>query len=203
VDVVKNNVQFCGRSTSLAILHADGNVEHKSQDYIANTTQGYKSLGWLLDTWVFPFLPLIVAQTGEDVLSRIGQLGKPKTEWAEKIPAILQFLKARKQSILAGEIPAIPEDQNRKVAIAGIPHAARIICNSAKQLYEEGLISVELANSINARYKAVEGLSQPLSNAVHKNEIDLETLKESLDRIGLLLTMSPSAEQLKLGTSED
>jgi hypothetical protein len=75
VDVVKNNVQLCGRSTSLAILHVDGNVEHKSQDYIAKTTQGYKSIGWLLDAWVFPFLPLFVRETGEDALSMIGALG--------------------------------------------------------------------------------------------------------------------------------
>jgi hypothetical protein len=48
VDIVKNNVPFCGRSTSLAVLHTNGNVEHKNQDYISKTTQGYKSIGWLL-----------------------------------------------------------------------------------------------------------------------------------------------------------
>lgn len=203
VDIVKNNIAYCGRSTNLAILHADGNVEHKSQEYIAKTTQGYKSLGWLLDTWVFPFLPLIVSETGEDVLSRIGELGEPKTEWVQKIPGILQFLKARKQSILAGEIPAIPEDQKRKVAVAGLPTAARMIVNSVKGLHAESLISDELNDSISARYTAVAELSQLISNALHAKEIDVETLKESLARIGLLLTMSPSPEQLELETSED
>jgi hypothetical protein len=116
VDIVKDNVQFCGRSTSLAVLHVDGIVEHKSQDYIAKTTQGYKSIGWLLDTWVFPFLPLVVKETGEDALSMIGALGEPKAVWAEKIPEILSILVARKKSILAGEIPAIPENHKRKVA---------------------------------------------------------------------------------------
>lgn len=203
VDIVKNNTAYCGRSTNLAILHVDGKVEHKSQAYIAKTTQGYKSLEWLLDSWVFPFLPLMVSETGEDVLSMIGGLGEPKTEWVKKIPGILQFLKTRKQSILAGEIPAIPEDQKRKVAVAGFPLAARMIVNSAKQLHAESLIRDELNNSIIARYTKIAELSQLISNTVHNKEIDKETLRESLDRIGLLLTMSPSTDQLELETSAD
>ncbi|MGB8481006.1 MAG: hypothetical protein WCE63_19545 [Acidobacteriaceae bacterium] len=75
VDVVINSTPFCGGPTSLAVIHPDGRVEHKSQDYVTKTAQGYKSLEWLLDTWVFPFLPLMVKETGEDVLSLIGELG--------------------------------------------------------------------------------------------------------------------------------
>src|ERR1039458_3607072 len=203
VDIVKNNVQFCGRSTSLAVLHGNGNVEHKSQDYIAKTTQGYKSIGWLLDTWVFPFLPLVVRETGEDALSMIGALGEPKTDWVEKIPEMLKFLVARKKSILAGEIPAIPENYKRKVAINGFSFAARMIVNSAKQLHEENLLSEESNNTIRARYTKVNELSQLVSTAVNNSEIDEETIKQSIDRLCLLLTSFKSMEQLKLETSED
>ena len=202
VDVVKNNVQSCGRSTSLAVLHADGNVEHKSQDYIAKTTQGYKSIGWLLDTWVFPFLPLVVKETGEDALSMIGALGEPKAVWAEKIPEILNFLVARKKSILAGEIPAIPENHKRKVAIGGFSLAARMIVNSAKQLHEENLLSEELNSTISARYTKVNELSQIASAAVN-SEIDRETIRQMMDRLCLLLTSFKSMERLELETSED
>jgi hypothetical protein len=203
VDIVKNNVPFCGRSTSLAVLHADGNVEHKSQDYISKTTQGYKSIGWLLDTWVFPFLPLFVGEAGEDALSMIGKLGEPKADWVEKIPEMLKFLAARKKSILAGETPAIPENQKRKVAVSGLSLAARMIVNSAKQLHEENLLSEESNRSISARYTKINELSQLVSTAVNNSEIDLETIKQSIDRLCLLLTSFESLEQLMLETSED
>jgi hypothetical protein len=198
VDIVKNNIQFCGRSTSLAVLHGDGNVEHKSQDYIAQATQGYKSLGWLIDTWVFPFLPLVVKETGEDALSMIGALGKPKAVWAEKIPEILTFLVARKKSILGGEMPAIPENHKRKVAIGGFSLAATMIANSARQLLEENLLSEESNNTIQARYTKVNELSQLAGAAVNDGVIDDETIKQSMDRLCLLLTSFQSIEQLKL-----
>jgi hypothetical protein len=105
----------------------------------------------VLDTWVFPFLPLFVGEAGEDALSMIGKLGEPKADWAEKIPEMLKFLAARKKSILAGEIPAIPENQKRKVAVNGFSLAARMIVNSAKQLHEENLLSEESNRSISAR----------------------------------------------------
>jgi hypothetical protein len=203
VDIVKNNIQFCGRSTSLAILHGDGNVEHKSQDYIAKTTQGYKSIGWLLDTWVFPFLPLVVRETGEDALSMIGALGEPKTDWVEKIPEMLKLLAARKKSIIAGEIPAVPENHKRKIAVNGFSFAARMIVNSAKQLYEENLLSEKSNSSISARYTKINELSQIVGAAVNNSEIDQETIKQMLDRLCLLLTSFESLEQLMLETSED
>jgi hypothetical protein len=203
VDIVKNNVQFCGRATSLAILHASGNVEHKPQDYIAKTTQGYKSIGWLLDTWVFPFLPLMVGETGEDILSMIGKLGEPKTDWAEKIPDILKFLSARKQSILAGEILAIPKDQSRKVAVGGFSFAAKMIMNSSKQLYGENLLSEESNNTIQARYKKISELADLVNTGMNSPEIDQETIKQALNSVCLLLTSFKSIEQLKLETSED
>jgi hypothetical protein len=203
VDIVKNNVQFCGRSTSLAVLHADGNVEHKSQDYIAKTTQGYKSIGWLLDTWVFPFLPLFVRETGEDALSTIGALGEPKTDWVEKIPEMLKFLAARKKSIIAGETPAIPENHKRKVAVNGFSFAARMIMNSAKHLHEENLLSEESNKSISARYTKLVELSKIVSAAIDSSEIDLEMIKQMIDRLCLLLTSFESLEQLKLEMPED
>jgi hypothetical protein len=67
----------------------------------------------------------------------IGKLGEPKTDWVGKIPEMLKFLKERKTLILAGEIPAIPENQNRKLAVHGFSSAARTIQNSAKKLYAE------------------------------------------------------------------
>jgi hypothetical protein len=203
VDVVKNNVNFCGRPTSLAILHTNGKVEHKSQDYIASTTQGYKSIGWLIDSWVFPFLPLIVAETGEDVLSQIGRLGKPKPEWAEKIPAVLQFLKTRKQSILAGEIPALPWNHAEKTAFGGIPYAVRVILNSSKKLHEEGIISEESYKAVSEKYTGILGLCELINSAIENPEIDADTISQSVERICLLLISQPSGEQLMLETSED
>jgi hypothetical protein len=203
VDVVKNNVQYCGRDTSLAILHTNGEVERKSQDYITKTTQGYKSIGWLLDTWVFPFLPLIVAETGEDVLSMIGSLGQPNNDWVEKIPEILKFLYARKQSILAGEIPAIPLNQKNKNAVGGFSLAAQILLNSSKQLYDENLLGKDSYESVNAKYTTVQQLSQVVSAGIDSPEIGPDLIKQSMDRICLLLTSSPPPEQLKLETSED
>lgn len=203
VDVVKNNSNFCGRPTSLAILHRNGNVEHKGQDYIAKTTQGYKSLGWLLDTWIFPFLPLIVSDAGEDVLSMIGKLGEPKAEWVEKIPKILEFLAVRKKAILTGEIRAIPEGHQRKVAVNGLSLAARMIVNSSKQLYEENFLSEQSNNTIQARYNKVVELADLVKAGMANPEIDRETIKQSLDRLCLLLTSFQSTKQLMLGTSED
>jgi hypothetical protein len=203
VDIVKNNVQFCGGPTSLSILHSDGNIENKSQDYIAKTIQGYKSIEWLLDTWVLPFLPLIVAETGEDALSMIGKLGEPKTDWVEKIPGMLQFLKDRKKLILAGEIPAIPENQNRKLAVHGFSSAARTIQNSAKKLYVEGFLSEASNNTIQARYQKVSELAELAKAGMDSPEIDRETIRESLDRLSLLLTSFESTEQLLFEQSED
>lgn len=203
VDVVKNNARDCGRPTSLAILHASGNVEHKSQDYIAKTTQGYKSIGWLLDTWVFPFLPLMVKETGEDVLSLIGALGEPKTDWVEKIPGWLKLLSARKKSILAGEVPAISENHKSKVAVGGFSLAARVIMNSSKQLYEENLLSEASNNTIQARYKTISDLVEVVKAGIDSPEFDRETIKQSLDRLCLLLSSFKSVEQLMFETSED
>lgn len=202
VDIVKNNAHYCGRATSLAILHADGNVEHKSQDYIAKTTQGYKSIGWLLDTWVFPFLPLMVGEAGEDILSMIGKLGEPKTNWVEKIPRMLQLLKDRKDLILAGEIAAIPETQKQKMAFSGIPYAARILQNSSKKLYEQNLIGEETKESVNARCAAILKLAEIIESAV-ANNVDQGAIRQMIERICLLLTASPSSERLILETSED
>jgi hypothetical protein len=203
VDIVKNNVQFCGGPTTLSILHLDGNIESKSQDYIAKAIQGYKSIEWLLDTWVFPFLPLIVAETGEDALSMIGKLGEPKTDWVGKIPEMLKFLKDRKQLILAGEIPAIPENQNRKLAVHGFSSAARTIQNSAKRLYAEDFLSEASNNTIQARYQKVSELAELAKAGMDSPEVDRDTIKESLDKLSLLLTSFESTEQLLFETSED
>jgi hypothetical protein len=199
VDIVKNNTAFCGRSTNLAILHPDGKVEHKSHDYIAKTTQGYKSIGWLLDTWVFPFLPLAVSESGADILSLIGELGEPKTEWVEKIPGWLKLLAARKKSILAGEIPATPENQKRRVAVNGFSFGARMIMNSAKQLHEEDLVSEKSNNTIEARYKKIVELTEIVKAGMDNPEIDRETIRQALDRLCLVLSSFESIEQLKVG----
>jgi hypothetical protein len=202
VDIVKNNSPYCGRSTDLAILHADGKVEHKGQDYIAKATQGYKSIEWLLDAWVFPFLPVAVSETGADILSLIGELGKPKSEWVEKIPEWLKLLAARKKSILAGETAAIPENQKQRIAFGGMPYAARILQNSSKHLYEQNLIGEETKESLNTRCAAILDLSEVVNTAID-NEIDLEMIKEMIERICLLFTASPFAEPSTPETSED
>jgi hypothetical protein len=203
VDIVKNNVPFCGRSTSLAVLHANGNVEHKSQDYIANTTQGYKSIGWLLDTWVFPFLPLIVAETGEDILSMIGKLGEPKTDWVEKIPGMLKFLKDRKTLILAGEILAIPETQKQKSAFNGIPYAARVLKGSSAKLYEQNLIGEETRDALNAKCEMILKACQVIDVAIAEQHIEQELIKEAIEKLCLLLTAYPPNKQLLFEMSED
>jgi len=172
VDIVKNNAQYCGRATSLAVLHTDGHVEHMSQDYIAKATQGYKSIEWLLNTWVFPFLPLMVGEAGEDALSMIGKLGEPKPDWVQKIPWMLQILKDRKEQVLAGLVPAIPEKQKQKMAFNGIPFAARLLQNSSKQLYEQSLIGEETKESLNARCTGILSLSEVVNDAIAQ-EVDL------------------------------
>lgn len=130
-------------------------------------------------------------------------MGEPKKNWVEKIPEMLKFLAARKKSILAGEIPALPENHKRKVALAGIPLAARMIVNSSQNLYEEHLLGEESNKSINAKYTKILELSRLASAAMNNSEIDLETIKQSIERICLLLTSSPSVKQLMLETSED
>jgi hypothetical protein len=141
VDTVKNNSQFCGRETNLALLHKDGTVEIKSPEYITNTTQGYKSIDWLLNTWVFPLLPLFVSEVGEDVLSSIGSLGEPKSDWAAKIPDMLKFLSIRRKSILAGEPqPEISESLRLIRAYSGAGLAVTMMTTSARQLRELGTI---------------------------------------------------------------
>ena len=203
VDVVIDNTPYCGRPMSLAVMHTDGSVELKGQDYITKTTQGYKSLGWLLDTWVFPFLPLVVGDAGEDALSMIGKLGVPNAQWAEKIPGLLKFLGDRKKSILAGEILAIPEDKKRKTAVHGLSFAARMIKNSAKELYEENFISEKSNNTIQARYQKVLDFTDVIKSGMDSPDVDKETIKGSLDRLCLVLTSFESLEQLRFDIPED
>ena len=204
VDIVKNNVPGCGRDTSLAVMHADGKIEHKTQDYITKATQGYKSIEWLIDTWVFPFLPLMVGEAGEDALSMIGKLGKPKTDWVEKIPGILKFLKDRKDSILAGEIPAIPESQKQKTAFGGIPFAARILKNASNKLYEQNLLSEEAQESLNAKCEKILELSELISQAIDSDgSVDQETIRGAIERTCLFFTSSPPIGQLMFDASED
>jgi hypothetical protein len=203
LDIVKNNIQYCGGPTNLAILHPSGHVEHKSQDYISKTTQGYKVLEWLLDTWVFPFLPLFVGNTGEDALSMISKVGMPKTEWVEKIPGMLQMLAVRKKSILAGEILAIPEDKKRKTAVHGFSFAARMIKSSAKELYEEDFINEKSNHTIQARYQKVLDFTDIIKSGMDSPDIDKETIRGALDRLCLVLTSFESLEQLKFDTPED
>lgn len=203
LDVVIKNTPFCGSPISLAIIHTDGHVEHKSESYITQTTQGYKSLEWLLDTWVFPFLPLFDGDAGEDALSMIGNLGEPKTEWAGKIPELLKFLSARKKSILAGETRAIPENHKRKVAVNGFSFGARMIANSAKRLHEENLLSEESNNTVQKRYQTVSELSEVVKAGMDNPEIDEDTIKQSLDRVCLLLSSFKSMEQILFETPED
>jgi hypothetical protein len=204
VDIVKANVQFCGRSTSLAILHPNGDVEHKSQEYIAKTTQGYKSIGWLLDTWVFPFLPLFVSEAGEDVLSMIGKLGEPKTDWVQKIPWMLQFLKDRKTQILAGEIPAISENQKQKSAFNGIPCAARILQNASKKLHEQNLLGEDTKASLDARCALILELSEIINAGIDSGgAVDQETIREQIERICLFFTTPPSVKQLMFEETHD
>jgi hypothetical protein len=203
VDIVKNNVPGCGRDTSLAVIHTDGKVEHKSLDYIAKATQGYKSIGWLLDTWVFPFLPLIVAESGEDALSMIGKLGEPKTDWVEKIPGFLKLLKDRKDLILAGVLPAIPESQKRKTAFYGIPHAARILQNAATKLYEQNLMGEETREALNAKCERILRLSEVVNVAISEDHTEQEVIKESIEKLCTLLTADPPIEKLMFETAED
>lgn len=151
---------------------------------------------------MFPFLPLFVGDAGEDALSLIAKLGEPKPEWVAKIPEMLKFLAARKQSILAGEIPAIPETQKRKTAFNGIPFTARVLQNSSKQLYELNLIGEETKESLNARSAAILKLSE-IINAAIANEADLGTIKEMIERICLLFTAPPSTQLSFPETSED
>jgi hypothetical protein len=192
VDIVKNNVAGCGRDTSLAVMHADGKIEHKTQDYITKATQGYKSIEWLIDTWVFPFLPLIVGEAGEDALSMIGKLGKPNTDWAQKIPTYLKFLKDRKDLILAGEIPSISDIQKQKSAFNGIPYAARILKNASKQLYEKNLLGDEAKESLNAKCDKILKLSEIINQAIDSGgAVDQETMKGAIERICLFLRHFP------------
>jgi hypothetical protein len=204
VDIVKNNVPGCGRDTSLAVMHADGKIEHKTQDYITKATQGYKSIEWLTDTWVFPFLPLIVGEAGEDALSMIGKLGKPNTEWAEKISGYLKFLKDRKDSILAGVIPAIPESQKQKTAFGGVPYAARILKNASKQLYEQNLLGDEARASLDAKCEKILELSDLINQAIDSGgAVDQETIKGAIERLFLYFASSPPIEHLMFDASED
>jgi hypothetical protein len=204
VDIVKNNVPGCGRDTSLAVIHADGSIEHKTQDYITKATQGYKSIEWLIDTWVFPFLPLMVGEAGEDVLIMIGKLGTPKTDWVEKIPGFLKLLKDRKESILAGEIPAIPESQKQKTAFGGIPYAARILKNASKQLYEQNLLGGEARASLDAKCEKILELSDIINGAINSGgTVDQETMRGFIERVCLYFTSSPPIELLRLDELED
>lgn len=188
VDIVKNNVPNCGRATSLAILYKNGEVEHKNQDYIAKATQGYKSIEWLLNTWVFPFLPVIVTEAGEDVLSGIGKLGEPKSDWVEKIPGILQFLSAKRKSILAGEgQPELPEYMKIGNAFGGVKLAIDMITNSSRKLHELGLIESDALASVEAIYPIASEAAQLAQNSIYVDK-DMETAQAHIKSLFAILT---------------
>jgi hypothetical protein len=204
VDIVKSNAQYCGGPTNLAILHSNGHVEHKSQDYITKTTQGYKSIEWLLNTWVFPFLPLMVGEVGgEDALSLIGKLGEPTKKHIDRIPEFLKFLSDRKKLVLAGEIPAIPQVDKDVQAVNGFSYGARVIVNAAKQLHDLNLIKRKTRRTIEARYTKVQQLTELVKDGMKNPLVGRKLVRESLDRLTLLLTSFESIEQLRFGTSED
>jgi hypothetical protein len=197
VDIVKNNSQYCGRETNLALLHKDGTVEHKSQDYIAKTTQGYKSIDWLLNTWAFPFLPLFVTASGsEDALSMIGNLGVPKSDWVEKIPGILQFLAARKKSIQAGEPQPEPTEARKLgVAFAGVKLAIDMIVNQSQKIHELGAIEGTLFSSVQEIYPKASKAGQLAQEAA--NAGDAETAKRHIESVFKMLTQKSTARTLK------
>ncbi|HEX4322860.1 MAG TPA: hypothetical protein VHZ52_18240, partial [Acidobacteriaceae bacterium] len=203
VDIVKNNVPGCGRDTSLAVMHADGNIEHKTQDYINNSTQGYKRIEWLIDTWVFPFLPVMVGEAGEDALSMIGKLGKPNTDWAEKIPTYLKFLKDRKDLVLAGELPAIPEVQKRKTAFHGISYAARSLQNTTKNLHAQNLIGESTKAALEAKCDRILRLSKVIDQAITEDHVKQAFIREMIEKLCTLLTAEPPDEELIFETLED
>jgi len=82
--IVKENVEFCGGDTHLAIITSDGVVDHKSQDYIDNAVKGYKTFSMGMD-YVSPMLSLLTTQDGTDALTALSKLQEPtpqETEYA-------------------------------------------------------------------------------------------------------------------------
>lgn len=129
-------------------------------------------------------------------------LGEPKTKWVEKIPEWLNLLAERKKLILAGKVPAIPENHKSKLAVGGFSLAARMIMNSSKQLYEENLLSEASNGTVQARYKKVSDLVDIVKAGMDSPEIDRETIQQSLDRLCLILTSFKSLDQLLIKDEE-
>jgi 20S proteasome alpha/beta subunit len=67
LDVVKDNVEFCGGPTRLAVITADGGVEHKDQQHLTDVAKAYKAVAWLLDR-IPSLLPVLMVPDGTKTL---------------------------------------------------------------------------------------------------------------------------------------
>jgi hypothetical protein len=85
LDVVKKNVEYCGGDTRLAVITADGCVDHKPQDFIASAAQGFENTAWGLEIFVFPLIAASIMPDGQSALAAIAELGKPDAEMEKRV----------------------------------------------------------------------------------------------------------------------
>jgi hypothetical protein len=102
LDIVKENVEFCGGDTHLAIITPNGAVDHKTSEYVENAAKGYKRFSQGMDC-VSALLSLLPAQ-GTDALTAISNLPEPAIRELES--AIANAIQ-QKQGI--GQIVESPE----------------------------------------------------------------------------------------------
>ena len=196
LEVVKENVEFCGGDTHLAVISSSGTVEHKSQEYILNAAKGYKNVSWGLETFLFPLLATGVMPDGKNLLAAIAELGKPDVDIEKKIAeAIVTLVDTRKKALDQG-IQGLPENEKAVLALASnpLPISLGMVNNSEMQLYERGVIPVEVHEEFQRLYlKAVELVKQA-NEALNLG--DLVTAKNLLLSMISLLSASTPPRQI-------
>lgn len=205
LDTVSKNADGCGGDTHLAVIHPDGTVEHKSQDYLKEATQGYRLVSWALDTFIYPFLPLVVSDDGKDYLGRIAGLGEPTPELKKKISHALSFLAERKKGILAGNpLPAqeTTEKQRLTTQLLVVSVAIKMILNTLPILHRDGALSDELLKETDSRYEEAWGLAQPINTTLSSDRID-DAKREIARVFSVLMRLPPPPQTLTAQTPEN
>jgi hypothetical protein len=95
LDVVKENVEFCGGDTHVAVITANGKVDHKTPDYVTRATKGYQSFARVVD-YLSPMLSVMESPDGRDFLTLMSEMPDQEPGWDKQFISVLTDLNDKK-----------------------------------------------------------------------------------------------------------
>ncbi len=201
LEVVKENVEYCGGDTHLAIIHsASGEVEHKTQEYIRTSAKGYMSTAWALEAFIFPMLAVGSSPEGKSLLSMIAELGDPAADMNEKLAAAMSQVLENKKVALAldkGQ-QQTPQAEAGALSLAANPFPVALVMmrEAEKKFNSHGFVSSEVHDEFQRRYVRAWELATQANAALVGRDLDVakKLLRESVDCLiqsGIAMQMTP------------